>query len=157
MCKSLRQSFVHPSYCPSLLFVHGRKGRHCKDTVVFAVCQGILERDFRFEPIPTDSSRFFVNYLVMSQKITIFVVSFRGTLQTQIQKNMKKEFVSKRDLGMAYFPNLEPMSARHKLCSLIHDDSTLYRRLTRMGYCKTSKCFSPNQLEAIFERLGTPW
>ena len=70
---------------------------------------------------------------------------------------MKKEFVSKRDLGMAYFPNLEPMSARHKLCSLIHDDSTLYRRLTRMGYCKTSKYFSPNQLEAIFERLGMPW
>ena len=70
---------------------------------------------------------------------------------------MKKEFISKQDLGVAYFPNIDTVSARQKLCNLIHDDKALFRRLSKTGYRKSCKYLSPIQLELIFERLGKPY
>ena len=70
---------------------------------------------------------------------------------------MKKEFISKQDLGVAYFPNVDAVTARQKLCNLIHDDKPLFRRLVKNGYKKTCKYLSPIQLELIFKRLGTPF
>ena len=70
---------------------------------------------------------------------------------------MKKEFVSKQDLGVAYFPDTDLRYARQKLCEIIHDDHKLMARLTKTGYRKKSKYLSPIQLELIFERLGKPF
>ena len=56
---------------------------------------------------------------------------------------MKKEFISKQDLGVAYFPNIDTVAARQKLCNLIHDDKALFRRLSKMSYRKSCKCLSP--------------
>ena len=70
---------------------------------------------------------------------------------------MKKEFVSKQDLGVAYFPDADLRYARQKLCEIIHDDHKLMARLTKTGYRKKSKFLSPIQLELIFERLGKPF
>ena len=42
---------------------------------------------------------------------------------------MKTEFVSKMDLGMAYFPHIDGVSARQKLCNLIHEDEALFNDL----------------------------
>ncbi len=70
---------------------------------------------------------------------------------------MKKEFISKQDLGVAYFQNIDTVSAKQKLCSLIHDDKALFRRLSKTGYRKSCKHLSPIQLELIFERLGKPF
>ena len=67
---------------------------------------------------------------------------------------MKKEFVSKQDLGVAYFPDADLRYARQKLCKIIHDDHKLMARLTKTGYRKKCKFISPIQLELIFERLG---
>ena len=72
-------------------------------------------------------------------------------------KTMKKEFVSKQDLGVAYFPDADLRYARQKLCEIIHDDHKLMARLTKTGYRKKSKYLSPIQLELIFERLGKPF
>lgn len=149
----LRASFVLP-----LSVIRAWKERKTLQRYCSFCC---LPRNFwAWFPIRTDSDRFepilrkLFGYVAENHYIcSVLSRDFTNTNT----KNMKKEFVSKRDLGMAYFPNLEPMSARHKLCSLIHGDSTLFRRLTQMGYRKSSKCFSPNQLEAIFERLGMPW
>ena len=49
---------------------------------------------------------------------------------------MKKEFVTKIDLGIAYFPQIDSRSARQKLCELIHEDKTLFRKLAKTGYKK---------------------
>ena len=70
---------------------------------------------------------------------------------------MKKQFVAKQDLAVAYFPHIDCISARHKLCNLIHDDKTLFRHLVKIGYKKTCRYFSPNQQELIFDRLGKPY
>ena len=67
---------------------------------------------------------------------------------------MKKEFVSKRDIGEAFFPDTDSRYARQKLCEIIHDDHKLMARLTKTGYRKKCKFISPIQLELIFERLG---
>ena len=56
---------------------------------------------------------------------------------------MKKEFISKQDLGVAYFPNIDTVSARQKLCNLIHDDKAIFRRLSKTGYRKSCKHLSP--------------
>ena len=70
---------------------------------------------------------------------------------------MKKEFVSKQDLGVAYFPDTDSRYARQKLCEIIHDDHKLMARLVETGYRKKSKFLSPIQLDLIFERLGKPY
>ena len=67
---------------------------------------------------------------------------------------MKKEFVSKRNIGEAFFPDTDLRYARQKLCEIIHDDQKLMARLTKTGYRKKCKFISPIQLELIFERLG---
>ena len=72
-------------------------------------------------------------------------------------KTMKKEFVSKRDIGEAFFPDMDSRYARQKLCKIIHDDHKLMARLEETGYRKKSKSLSPIQLELIFERLGKPF
>ena len=56
---------------------------------------------------------------------------------------MKKEFVSKQDLGVAYFPDADLRYARQKLCEIIHDDHKLMARLAKTGYRKKSKYLSP--------------
>ena len=66
---------------------------------------------------------------------------------------MKKEFVSKQDLGVAYFPDTDSRYARQKLCEIIHDDQKLMDRLTKSSYRKKCKFLCPIQLELIFERL----
>ena len=70
---------------------------------------------------------------------------------------MKKEFVSKQDLEVAFFPDADLRYARQKLCEIIHDDHKLMTRLAKTGYRKKSKYLSPIQLELIFERLGKPY
>ena len=78
-------------------------------------------------------------------------------IQTQKRTTMKKEFVSKRDIGEAFFPDMDLRYARQKLCEIIHDDHKLMARLVETGYRKKSKFLSPIQLELIFERLGKPF
>jgi len=70
---------------------------------------------------------------------------------------MKNEFVTKQDLGIAYFPHMDSRCARQKLCEIIHEDCTLYRKLVKTGYKKTSKSFTPNQTALIYDRLGKPY
>ena len=71
---------------------------------------------------------------------------------------MKLSFTHKTDLALAYFPHLTATSARNKLMSLINDThSTLRTRLQDMGYKNAQKEFSPAQVSAIMECLGSPY
>ena len=71
---------------------------------------------------------------------------------------MKHTFVLKTDLAQAYFPHLSPDSARHKLISIINEQGSKIReRLQDMGYKNAQKEFSPAQVSAIMECLGSPY
>jgi len=70
---------------------------------------------------------------------------------------MKHSFISKTDLAVAYFPHLDPHSARHKLMGLIESDTTLLPRLQDSGYRHMSRQFSPRQVDMIIDRYGSPW
>lgn len=70
---------------------------------------------------------------------------------------MRNLFVTKTDLGQAYFPFISPRSARQKLMQIISEDAVLMTALTENGYVENSHAFSPRQVELIVERLGDPW
>lgn len=70
---------------------------------------------------------------------------------------MKIEFTSKTDLAQAYFPHLDPRSARHKLMAFINDDPVLSSQLPAYGYKPRNHEFSPVQVKLIFDRLGNPF
>lgn len=70
---------------------------------------------------------------------------------------MKKSFVSKLDLAKAYFPHIDGESARHKLISLIKDDTELINHLMSSGYNPRGHYFSPFQLDLIMNRLANPF
>ena len=71
---------------------------------------------------------------------------------------MKHTFVLKTDLALAYFPHLNPDSARHKLISIISEQgSKIKERLQDTGYKNSQKEFSPAQVSIIMEHLGNPF
>ena len=70
---------------------------------------------------------------------------------------MKHTFISKTDLAQAYFPYINPASARNKLMSLITSSATLISKLRDTGYTDRQKEFSPLQAEMITEYFGNPF
>lgn len=70
---------------------------------------------------------------------------------------MRNTFISKSDLAQAYFPYIDPRSARHKLMSLINEDANLSTSLHDAGYKHLNHEFSPAQVQLIFDRLGNPF
>ncbi len=55
-----------------------------------------------------------------------------------------------------YFPESYPRTAVNHLMAWIPACAPLWEELLKMGYCKTSKSFSPKQVKAIVEYLGEP-
>jgi len=70
---------------------------------------------------------------------------------------MKRTFISKTDLAVAYFPYVNEHSARHKLMGIIDSDAKLMESLSQSGYIRTSRQFSPKQVDIIFDHLGNPY
>ena len=70
---------------------------------------------------------------------------------------MKKTFISKTDLAVAYFPFINENAARHKLMALINDNRSLMDSLIASGYKTLSRAFSPRQVELIFDAFGNPF
>ena len=71
-----------------------------------------------------------------------------------------KEFIirtyTKKELALMYFPESYPRTAVNHLMAWIHLCTPLWEELQKMGYCKTSKSFSPKQVKAIVYYLGEP-
>lgn len=70
---------------------------------------------------------------------------------------MKRTFVSKTDLAVAYFPCIDPRSARGKLMSLIKSTASLLAQLRSTGYTDRQKEFSPLQVDIITAHFGNPF
>ena len=71
-------------------------------------------------------------------------------------EDFKIRMYTKKELALMYFPESIPRTAVNHLMAWIHLCTPLWDELLKMGYCKTSKSFSPKQVKAIVEYLGEP-
>ena len=71
-------------------------------------------------------------------------------------KDFKIRMYTKKELALMYFPESMPRTAVNHLMAWIRLCTPLWDELLKMGYCKTSKSFSPKQVKAIVEYLGEP-
>ena len=62
----------------------------------------------------------------------------------------------KRDLAVAYAPDITPVAALNRLASWIHHHKVLYRALADSGYADRQRMFNSVQVELIFRYLGRP-
>ncbi|EJX08437.1 hypothetical protein EVA_03455 [gut metagenome] len=63
---------------------------------------------------------------------------------------------SKRELAMAYAPEISPTSAVNRLKLWIHHHRALYEALQQSGYQDRQRLFNSRQVELIFQYLGKP-
>ena len=71
-------------------------------------------------------------------------------------EDFKIRMYTKKELAFMYFPESMPRTAVNHLMAWIRLCTPLWNELLKMGYCKTSKSFSPKQVKAIVEYLGEP-
>ena len=71
-------------------------------------------------------------------------------------EDFKIRMYTKKELALMYFPESMPRTAVNHLMAWIRLCTPLWDELLKMGYCKTSKLFSPKQVKAIVEYLGEP-
>lgn len=69
---------------------------------------------------------------------------------------MELKIYSKRELAMAYAPDITAGAAVNRLMQWISLNRSLHRALTETGYHKSQKLFSIRQVSLIFEHLGEP-
>lgn len=62
----------------------------------------------------------------------------------------------KRDLAVAYAPDITPVAALNRLSAWIHHHKTLYRELVDSGYADRQRIFNSVQVGLIFRYLGRP-
>lgn len=72
------------------------------------------------------------------------------------EKTFAVRAYTKKELALLYFPDSTPRTAVSHLMGWIKDYSTLWNRLTEMGYKSTNKTFTPRQVQAIVKELGPP-
>ena len=64
---------------------------------------------------------------------------------------------SKRELAMAYAPEISPVSALNRLAEWMRYNDRLTRELGDTGYRPRQRVFTSLQVELIFRYLGRPW
>ena len=62
----------------------------------------------------------------------------------------------KRDLAIAYAPDIPPASALNRLALWIHHNAALHEALLLAGYQVRQRMFTSLQVELIFRYLGRP-
>ncbi len=62
----------------------------------------------------------------------------------------------KRELAQMYAPDLTPRAAVNRLMDWIRRHPTLTDELSRTGYRKTARVFTPRQVHLILDYLGEP-
>ena len=62
----------------------------------------------------------------------------------------------KRELAIAYAPDITPASALNRLALWIHHNAALHEALLLAGYQVRQRMFTSLQVELIFRYLGRP-
>ncbi|CAK7030719.1 MAG: hypothetical protein PARBB_01789 [Parabacteroides distasonis] len=63
---------------------------------------------------------------------------------------------SKRELAVAYAPDISPVSALNRLAEWMRYNDRLLRELADTGYRSRQRVFTSLQVELIFRYLGRP-
>ncbi len=63
---------------------------------------------------------------------------------------------SKRELAVAYAPDISPVSALNRLAEWMRYNDRLLRKLGATGYRPRQRVFTSLQVELIFRYLGRP-
>jgi len=69
---------------------------------------------------------------------------------------MNIQSYSKKELALAYAPDLSIHGAVNRLMSWINFNKPLLQDLQQLGYDRYQKVFTVKQVEKIFEYLGEP-
>lgn len=70
---------------------------------------------------------------------------------------MKKKInYSHQELAVMFFPDIMPQSASKQLSRWIMRDEELYAELTKAGYNRKQRSYSPLQTAILFDHLGDP-
>lgn len=69
---------------------------------------------------------------------------------------MKIKPYSKKELALAYAPNLSMSGALNRLAAWIKHNPQLLSALLQTGYTPNQRVFTSKQVELIFEFLGEP-
>lgn len=67
---------------------------------------------------------------------------------------MERRAYTLKELGQAYFPNIEPKSASKRLREWINEDSQLFETLTACGYTPTQRLLPWVCVLKILDRFG---
>ena len=63
---------------------------------------------------------------------------------------------SKKELAIAYAPNISMVAALNRLALWLKTNRQLWEQLTQTGYRTTQRYFTPGQVKLIFEYIGEP-
>ena len=66
-------------------------------------------------------------------------------------------FNKKKELAMAYCPDIDYTAALKKLNQWIRNNTELSARLAATGYIPTQRRFTPQQVRLLFHYLGEPF
>ncbi len=69
---------------------------------------------------------------------------------------MEQRTYTKKEIAMAYFPELGYRGAIKHLMSWINENKTLYDNLHLIGYTDNQRVLTARQANAIFEAIGKP-
>ena len=69
---------------------------------------------------------------------------------------MNIQSYSKKEIALAYAPNLSMSAALNRLSTWIAQNDELREALVRSGYTKYQRIFTAYQVRLIFEFLGEP-
>ena len=66
-------------------------------------------------------------------------------------------YSTKKELAMAYCPDIDYTAALKKLNQWIRNNTELSARLAATGYIPTQRRFTPQQVRLLFRYLGEPF
>ena len=66
-------------------------------------------------------------------------------------------YSTKKELAMAYCPDIDYTAALKKLNQWIRNNTELSARLAATGYIPTQRRFTPQQVRLLFHYLGEPF
>ena len=78
-------------------------------------------------------------------------------LEKALQKHATMNYSTKKELAMAYCPDIDYTAALKKLNQWIRTNTELSARLAATGYIATQRRFTPQQVKLLFHYLGEPF
>ena len=94
------------------------------------------------------------NFRMLRLRFSHYYITFAvETIKTQPTMN----YSTKKELAMAYCPDIDYTAALKKLNQWIRTNAELSARLAATGYIPTQRRFTPQQVRLLYHYLGEPF